>query len=225
MKSVMGLETAHCKSFDSPFDYPRVVRAWLPDRLPPPGGDEHTEALVEALLPLISCNPGRTLFLFTSHRAMRQAALLMAVLERPILVQGSMSRAQLVKAFTQRSGAVLLATQSFWEGIDFRGSDVRCLIIDKLPFPNPLDPFFSAQAKLVTNAGGDSFAEIALPKAILALRQGFGRLIRQESDRGLFILGDSRLKTRRYGDFIVGKLPAMIWLDSFEDAKEWLRRL
>ena len=225
MQTIMGLESVQCRSFDSPFDYARVVRAWLPDSLPLPGSEAHTNALVETILPLISCNPGKTLFLFTSYKAMRHAAPLISVKGRSLLVQGTMSRAQLTSAFIERPGAVLLATQSFWEGVDFKGADLRCLIIDKLPFPNPLDPFYAAQAKQIANEGGDSFAELALPKAILALKQGFGRLIRQESDRGLFVLGDRRLRSRGYGEFIVEKLPEMLWLESCEDASEWLGSL
>ena len=143
----------------------------------------------------------------------------------PLLVQGAMSRSQLGRVFMERPGAVLLATQSFWEGVDFRGADLRCLIIDKLPFPSPSEPFYAAEAERIANRGGDSFTELALPNAALALKQGFGRLIREESDRGLFVLGDSRLRYRNYKHFLLRNLPEMMWLDSREDATDWLQAL
>ncbi|MCS5575112.1 MAG: ATP-dependent DNA helicase [Pseudomonadales bacterium] len=225
IQGAVGLESAECLRFGSPFDYRTAVRAWLPDQLPAPGGEAHTRALVEAVVPLIPSNPGRTLFLFTSYRAVRHAALMLSGIARPLLVQGSMSRLRLTRAFVETPGAVLLATQSFWEGVDFRGADLRCLIIDKLPFPNPAEPLYAADADRIAKGGGDSFTELALPRTVLALKQGFGRLIRQESDRGLFVLGDSRLRNRDYRHFILGNLPEMMWLESCEDATAWLRTL
>ena len=225
IQTSMGLESAETQRFLSPFDYKSSVRAWLPTELPTPGGEEHTQALVNAVKPLISCNDGRTFFLFTSYRAMRQAALMLVDTRKPILVQGSMLRSRLSQTFVETPGAVLLATQSFWEGVDFKGADVRCLIIDKLPFPNPADPVYAAEAAQIEENGGDSFAELALPRTVLALKQGFGRLIRQESDRGLFVLGDSRLGKRGYRRFVIGNLPEMKWLESVEDATDWLRAL
>lgn len=221
----LGLADVDCLQFPSPFRYEDLVRAWLPDNLPIPGSDAHTTALVDAVLPLLRSNPGRTFFLFTSYRALRQAAAQLSEEVGPLLVQGTMSRSRLIQSFSETPGAVLLATQSFWEGVDVRGAELRCLIIDKLPFPNPSEPVFAAESAKLSEAGGDSFAELALPRTVLALRQGFGRLVRQESDSGLFVLGDSRLRSRDYRHYIFGNLPQMTWLDSGDDAKAWLRAL
>ncbi|MBT7371811.1 MAG: ATP-dependent DNA helicase [Gammaproteobacteria bacterium] len=221
----MGLNDALSTVVKSPFDYRQAVRAHLPHGLPEPGDDAHTQALIATVEPLIRENPGRTFFLFTSYRALKTAAELLRDLPNPVFVQGTMSRTRLVSAFMDSPGAVLLATQSFWEGVDVRGSELRCLIIDKLPFPNPSEPLFQAQAREVDEAGGNSFAELSLPKTVLSLKQGFGRLIREETDRGLFVIGDSRLQTRSYKDYILGNLPEMDWLDKPSDAIEWLREL
>ena len=224
-KSSWGLELAETQSFTSPFNYRDSVRGWLPSGLPDPGGEAHTSALVDAVKPLIIENEGHTFFLFTSYRAMKQAARLLSDVDKTLLVQGSISRSQLSKAFTEQPGSILLATQSFWEGVDFKGADLHLLIIDKLPFPNPADPIYEAEARRLSTEGGNSFVELALPRMIFSLRQGFGRLIRQESDRGLFVLGDSRLLKREYGHFVLGNLPDIQWLESLEDASTWLRTL
>lgn len=220
----LGLTDVITRAFRSPFNYREVVRAWLPD-VPPPGDTDHTRELVRQVLPLIEVNQGRTFFLFTSYRALHESAELMRDLPNPVFVQGSMSRTRLVNAFAEAPGAVLLATQSFWEGVDVRGAELRCLIVDKLPFPSPADPLFQAQAAAVEERGGNSFSELSLPKTVLALKQGFGRLIREESDCGLFVLGDSRLSRRSYRGYVMDNLPDMEWLEDAGDAIDWLRAL
>jgi len=221
----MGLDGEIAEIFDSPFDYAACVRAHILNDLPVPGRDAHTIALVEQTRPFINANPGRTFFLFTSHRALRLAAELMADSPRQVFVQGTMAKSQLLAAFRQTSGSVLLATQSFWEGVDVRGAELKLLIIDKLPFPSPGDPLYEARAEAIQNQGGNSFTELALPKTVLSLKQGFGRLIREETDRGLFVLGDPRMKNRSYKNYVKNNLPEMQWLEQSEEAIEWLRKL
>ena len=225
MRSELGLAESLSERFESPFDYPGKVKGVLPVGLPDPGDDEHTISLVDKVRPYLDANPGRTFFLFTSYRALRTAAEQLKNIGKPILMQGSRSRTELVNDFKKQPGAILLATQSFWEGVDVRGADLRCLIIDKLPFPNPTDPLLRAQSSKIMDQGGSSFEDLVLPKMALALKQGFGRLIREESDAGLFILGDNRVHKRTYGLYVLDQLPDIKWLNSDPDAIAWLRTL
>lgn len=217
----LGLETDIKATFPSPFDYQQAVLTLVPPDLPEPGNSRHTQRLVEAVLPIILSHNDRTFFLFTSHRALNEAAELLHGLSRPVLVQGTMSRSQLMEKFRSLEGSVLLATQSFWEGVDARGAGLRCLIIDKLPFPSPGDPVFSALCRDAEQSGVSSFDHLSLPRATLALKQGFGRLIREETDRGLFVLGDPRMLTRRYRHYFIENLPEMRWTEDTAEAGAW----
>ena len=214
-KRALGDADFNERIFDSPFQFIDQVKAHVPQDIPVPGGDHHTRALVQYCLPLIKSHQGRTFFLFTSYRAMHVARdIFEGYAELPILVQGSMAKSQLLAKFREIPGCILLATHSFWEGVDVRGADLKCLIIDKLPFSSPEDPMTAAQFKLISAAGGNPFIEHAVPEAVIALKQGFGRLIRQETDRGLFVLGDTRLVSRAYGKIFINSLPEMEWLQS-----------
>ncbi|MDZ7683802.1 MAG: helicase C-terminal domain-containing protein [Gammaproteobacteria bacterium] len=218
-----GIETAH---FPSPFDFASQVSAWIPPLVAAPGTTAHTAELVERCLPLLTVCTGRTFMLFTTYRALRQAASMLA--EYPglsCLVQGTASRARLLEQFRQIDGAVLLATQSFWEGVDVRGGELRLLIVDKLPFPSPEQPLTRARTRAIEAAGGNGFSERYLPEAITRLRQGFGRLIREENDAGLFVFGDTRVRTRRYGRVVLESLPAIRWLDDADGARAYLESL
>lgn len=204
------------KQFDSPFDYQNQVLGYIPQGLPVPGTDEHTSKLIEVIRPFIK---EKSLILFTSHRALKLASeLLIAQEDLTIFYQGQLPKAELLQRFRQASQCILLATQSFWEGIDLRGADLRCLIIDKLPFANPEDPVSRAMIKSIGAAGGNGFMEYLLPQAIISLKQGFGRLIRQESDQGLFILGDPRVNSKSYGNLVLNSLPQMRWTGDEQEA-------
>ena len=211
--------------FESPFDYLNSVLAFVPAELPLPSDENHTRRLVQEVVPFIETNAGRTFFLFTSHQALRTAAELLATCSKKILVQGTMSKARLLTLYGETPGCVLLATQSFWEGVDVRGSDLRCLIIDKLPFPSPGDPLFSAECAAIDSNSGNSFSDLSLPRAVLSLKQGFGRLIREENSKGLFILGDPRINQKSYGRYLKNNLPEMSWTESHSDAIDWLKSL
>ncbi len=219
----LGVEAEVSAQFDSPFNFDRSVKAWIPPDLPLPGDDLHTQRLIHVVLPLIRINQGRTFVLFTSYRALRLAHSLLMEIDQPLFVQGHGSKSKLIADFRQSSRAILLATQSFWEGVDVSGADLRLLVIDKLPFPNPSDPLFKAQSETISEAGGNSFAALALPRAIISLKQGFGRLIRNESDQGVFVLGDVRMRQRPYGKLIRDNLPPMVWEDDVSKLDGWLK--
>jgi ATP-dependent DNA helicase DinG len=136
----------------------------------------------------------------------------------PVLVQGAGARSQLLEQFRAAGNAVLLGTGSFWQGVDVRGPALRLVVIDKLPFAAPDDPLVQARVAAIRRVGGDAFVEFQLPQAVLALKQGVGRLIRDFTDRGLIVLGDPRLRTRPYGRLFLSSLPPMPELESLEEA-------
>ena len=224
-KKALGIFDGISGIFQSPFIYSNSVKAYVPKGLPEPENENHIPSLVARCTPLINNTEGGTFFLFTSHRALLMASDLLKNLGRPLLVQGSKSKIELVAEFKNSQKSVLLGTQSFWEGVDVKGAGLKLLIIDKLPFPNPFDPVFSAQSKVIRSNGGNAFTELALPKAVIALKQGFGRLKRDERDRGLFVLGDSRVLGRSYRKYLVNNLPTMEWLEKQEEALDWLGEL
>jgi ATP-dependent DNA helicase DinG len=176
------------------------------------------------MLPVIRAAGGRTFFLFTSHRALREAAELMREqLEYPLLVQGETSRRQLLDSFREQGNAVLLGTSSFWQGIDVRGDALSCVIIDKLPFASPGDPVGAARIERIRSEGGNPFRDFQLPQAVLALRQGAGRLIRDPSDTGLLVLADPRLIEKGYGKLFLDSLPGMAKTRKLEVVERFFR--
>ena len=212
------------KVYPSPFDFDSAVRGLVMPNLPSPGSDQHTIALTKGCLKILKENAGRTFFLFTSYRAMRVAAEILRDQKKPIFVQGEDSKLGLIAGFKENKGSILMGTDSFWEGIDVSGLDLTLLIIDKLPFPVPDDPILKQKSRMISERGGNPFLEISLPKAMLSLKQGFGRLIRSEKDRGLFVLGDPRMATKSYRGYIKKNLPFRVWIDSFDEASSWLNR-
>jgi len=224
VRNTLGLWGVESRRYASPFDFRQQVRSWLPVSLPRPGGDAHTRALVETCMPVIKSVAGRTFFLFTSYRALETArSMFEAEEDVPHLVQGQSSRAALLDRFRRTERCVLLATHSFWEGVDVRGSDLQCLIIDKLPFASPEDPLVSAKMRAIELEGGNGFMDYLVPEAAITLRQGFGRLVREESDRGLFILGDSRVGVQAYGKLFLASLPEMQWVTSQAEAIDYVK--
>jgi ATP-dependent DNA helicase DinG len=209
-QSQLGLDTAQTGHWPSPFDYARQALLYLPPGLPEPSAPDYTERVVELALPVVTASRGRAFMLFTSHRALRIATeLLQGRLEYPLLVQGSMPRSELLERFRRLGNAVLLGTGSFWEGVDVRGEALSCVIIDKLPFAAPDDPVLRARAAALEEAGRNPFMEYQVPEAVIALKQGVGRLIRDESDRGVLMLCDPRLLSKGYGKKFLASLPAM----------------
>jgi ATP-dependent DNA helicase DinG len=219
----LGLDGARTLKLDSPFDFERQARLFLPRGLPDPNEPDYTPRVAEIARGVIEASGGGAFVLCTSHRALRDiAARLRETLKLPLLVQGEGGRSELLDAFTRAGDAVLVGTASFWEGVDVRGLALRVVIIDKLPFAAPGDPVFEARLKAIREAGGEPFMDYQLPQAIMVLRQGVGRLIRDPSDRGLLVLCDPRLRTRAYGRRVLESLPAMPEVANLDEARAWL---
>jgi ATP-dependent DNA helicase DinG len=211
----MGLEEATTAFWDSPFDYPNQAMLYVPEDLPEPNTEGYTRAAVDAALPVIEAAEGRTFFLFTSLRAMREAREFMEAgmrrmgMDFPLLMQGEGSRSELLDRFRKLGNAVLLGSASFWEGVDVRGEALQLVIIDRLPFSPPDDPVLAARIEKMNGEGRNAFMEYQLPQAVIALKQGAGRLIRDENDRGVLMICDPRLITKHYGKRIWRSLPPM----------------
>ena len=199
----------------SPFDYPNQALLYVPDRMPAPNSFEHTEAVVNAALPLIEAAAGRAFLLFTSLKAMDRAyESLKAHAEKrgwefPLLVQGEGTRNELLERFRKLGNAVLVASQSFWEGVDVKGDALSLVVIDKLPFAPPDDPVLAARIDAINQSGGNAFMQYQVPHAAISLKQGAGRLIRDETDRGVLMICDPRLVEKPYGKRIWQSLPPM----------------
>src|SRR5688500_12295611 len=206
----LGVADAGVRRWASPFDFPRQALLYVPKAMPDPGEAGFTEAVIEAALPVLRASEGRAFLLFTTLRALRKAhELLQGRIPYPLLVQGTGSRSQLLARFRALGNAVLLGSQSFWEGVDVRGEALSLVVIDKLPFAPPDDPVLAARIEDIKSRGGNPFNELQLPQAVLQLKQGAGRLIRDKTDRGVLMLCDPRLVTRPYGARILKSLPPM----------------
>ena len=208
--SELGLAQAATRRWASPFDFPRQALLYLPKGLPgDPNDASFTDAVIDAAMPVIEASGGRAFLLFTTLRALRRAHERLKGLRYPLLVQGTGSRSELLARFRALGNAVLLGSQSFWEGVDVRGEALSVVVIDKLPFAPPDDPVLAARIEAIRNREGNAFTELQLPQAVLQLKQGAGRLIRDETDRGVLMLCDPRLVTKAYGRQILRSLPPM----------------
>ena len=208
--AALGLAGTTAHSWESPFDYRNQSLLYVPENMPEPSERNYTEAVVKAAVPVLKASRGRAFFLFTSRQAMLAAAeRLPAEIDFPLFVQGSQPKAALLEAFVQAGNGVLLGTASFWEGVDVRGEALSCVIIDKLPFAAPSDPVLSARLEALKRQGHSPFGSYQLPAAVIALRQGAGRLIRSHDDRGVLMLCDPRLLSKPYGKTFLNSLPPM----------------
>lgn len=208
----------------SPFDYARQALLYVPRDLPLPSGDGLPPEVVARAVELCAITGGRAFFLFTSHRALEQAARLLTGLPYPLLRQGDAPRATLIDRFRATPGAVLLGTASFWEGVDVPGDALSLVVIDKLPFAPHTDPLVAARGALVAERGGDPFVELQVPAAAIALKQGFGRLIRRRDDRGIVAILDPRVVSRAYGRHLLDALPAGLpRTAAIEQVRRWWR--
>lgn len=209
-KAELGLAGSAELILDSPFDYGEQARLCVPRYLPEPNAFGRGEQLANLMIPLINKTPGGCFFLCTSHQVMRQVAeVLRREIGRTVLLQGEDNKQRLLKEFVENGRAVLVATSSFWEGIDVRGAALSCVIIDKLPFASPDDPLLKARVDDCKLKGGDPFSELQLPKAVIALKQGVGRLIRDRSDHGVLVICDPRMVNKPYGATFIKSLPAI----------------
>ncbi len=218
----LGLEDAECVMCDSPYDYAGQSRLYLPSINLQPNEQGYTAEVVKRSLPLLKASRGNAFMLFTSHKALNQAAELMKDSAFTILVQGTSAKRELLKQFQETKNCVLLGTQSFWEGVDVKGQSLRLVIIDKLPFASPADPLVRARSKALEEAGENPFMVYQIPQAILNLKQGVGRLIRGEQDCGVVVLMDPRLKSKAYGKSFLKSLPPMTISEDESQIKQFL---
>jgi ATP-dependent DNA helicase DinG len=223
----LGVPQAETRRWSSPFDFERQALLYLPKGLPPePNDAAFTEAVIEAALPVLRASEGRAFLLFTTLRALRRAhELLRDRLPFPLLVQGTGSRSELLARFRSLGNAVLLGSQSFWEGVDVRGEALSLVIIDKLPFAPPDDPVLAARIEGMRAQGGNPFTGLQLPQAVLQLKQGAGRLIRDEADRGVLMLCDPRLLSKPYGRRILNSLPPMKLTRRLDEVESFFARI
>jgi ATP-dependent DNA helicase DinG len=206
----LGLEAVDTLLLPSPFNYQQQALLYLPRCLPDPKSPGYYERLLAKALPVIEACRGRCFFLFTSHRALKLVAQLLAnTLHYPLLIQGEEAKPILLARFRELGNAVLLGTATFWEGVDVKGEALSCVIIDKLPFASPADPVTQGKMAYLKSQGLSGFDELSLPNAVLALKQGVGRLIRDASDRGVLMIADPRLTGRAYGSHIFASLPPL----------------
>jgi ATP-dependent DNA helicase DinG len=206
----LGIADAVERRWESPFDFRRQAVLYCPPEMPDPRDPTFGTVLVDRALPVLAASRGRAFLLFTSHRALQDTAERLAGrLSYPLLVQGTAPRADLLDRFRALGNAVLLGTSSFWEGVDVRGEALSCVVIDKLPFAAPGDPIVEARIDALRRAGRNPFHEFQLPQAVITLKQGVGRLIRDITDRGVMVLCDPRLLTKSYGKVFLDSLPPM----------------
>jgi len=224
----VGAQGARTLRINSPFDYREQSRLYLPPGMPDPSDRNFNRALIDAAMPLLRAAGGRAFLLFTSHRALAEAAqLLREAMDGedrfPLLVQGDMPRDALIKRFREIGHAVLLGTASFWEGVDVRGPALSIVVIDRLPFASPEDPLLKARLEGLRRSGRNGFSEHQIPQAVLALKQGVGRLIRDSTDFGVVMIGDPRLRSRGYGRTFIASLPEMPVTTKIEEVTAFLR--
>lgn len=221
-----GLDSFHSGVWESPFDYKKQSLLYLPDKLPQPSEPSFTNKLMQAAIPVLQASEGRAFVLFTSYYAMHKAYdYLKQRLPFEMLMQGDLPKHQLLEKFRQTDHAILLGTSSFWEGVDVRGNSLSCVIIDKLPFASPGDPVMQARIDAIRQSGGHAFMDFQVPQAVIALKQGVGRLIRDVNDSGVVMIGDPRLKQKSYGRIFLNSLPPMPVTSELADVQQFFSDL
>lgn len=222
----LGLKPQAQFSLPSPFDYEQQAKLCVPRYLPEPNSAGLSDKLVQILAPVIEQNQGRCFFLCTSHNMMRELGeRFREVLTVPVLLQGETSKQKTLAEFMELGNALLVATGAFWEGIDVRGDALSCVIIDKLPFTAPDDPLLKARIEDCRLRGGDPFSQVQLPDAVITLKQGVGRLIRDKNDKGALIICDNRLVTRDYGGIFLASLPPIPRTRDLDKVKDFLSQI
>ena len=214
-----GLDAPRTLLPPSPFDWPRQALCYLPQRMPEPNSRDYTSAVIDVVRPVLEASGGRAFVLFASHRALREAAELLRDGPWPLFVQGEAPRSVLLQRFRDSGNGVLLGAASFREGVDVAGDALSVVVIDKLPFAAPDDPVFEARLDAIRREGGNPFRDEQLPQAVIALKQGVGRLIRTETDRGVLVLCDPRLIGKSYGRTFLDSLPPFARTRSLADVQ------
>ena len=208
----LGLDTAKTNGMTAPpsFDYEKQAIVYLPKAMPDPRSPEFSQLAAGEIVKLLQVTQGRAFVLSTSNSSMRSLyELVSSRIDYPCFLQGTTSKTALLERFRETPNAVLFATSSFWQGVDVRGDQLSCVIIDKLPFAVPSDPIVAARSRFIDENGGKSFFDYSVPQAIITLKQGIGRLIRSNSDRGVIAILDPRLRTKSYGRDFLQSLPRM----------------
>jgi ATP-dependent DNA helicase DinG len=223
----VGLNKTINAQFGSPFDYPEQAMLYLPKGISAPSEQNHTAQVIEAAWPILQASGGRAFLLFTSYRALRLSAQLLRArmhseVQFPLFVQGEQPRDFLLQKFREAGNAVLLGTSSFWEGVDVKGPALSVVVIDKLPFTAPDDPILRARIRAIESDGGNAFMQLQVPEAVIALKQGVGRLIRDDNDFGVVVICDLRLVTRPYGRLFIESLPPMRRTRDLHEVTEFL---
>ncbi len=225
LRSRLGVRHAEEVRLDSEFDYARQAILYLPRKMPDPRSPQFAQAAAREIVEILKRTEGRAFVLFTSYAVLREVrATAEAELSYPILVQGTAPRSVLLRDFKATPHAVLLATSSFWQGVDVVGEALSCVIIDKLPFASPGDPIVAARIEAIAARGGSAFGEYQIPLAVLALKQGLGRLLRHRLDRGVLAILDPRLRTMGYGRRFLGSLPPAPVTYSLADIERFFAR-
>jgi len=220
----LGIDDIQANQFESPFDYESQALLYIPEYLPDPSHANYARAFGELCCELIEITQGHCFILFTSYRMLTWTAdFLRSKIDYPLFVQGDYQRSELLKQYLQSNNPVLLGTSSFWEGVDVKGDQLRCVIIDKLPFKSPQDPVYRKRLQLANQSGGNAFIDIQIPEATISLRQGVGRLIRDVDDRGIVVLCDNRLNSKSYGPKLIDSLPPMKRCNDLSVVKEFAK--
>ncbi len=218
----LGIVEPECVQWESPFDFSNQALLYLPPGMPEPNSPDYTDAVIDVARQVVKQSEGRAFLLFTSYRALDRAAhVLRDELAYPVLVQGDAPRDVLLEKFRSAGNAVLLGTSSFREGVDVRGDALSCVIIDRLPFASPGDPVLQARIDAMRRRGLNPFFDFQLPAAVIALKQGAGRLIRDVSDRGVLVICDPRLRGKAYGKVFLKSLPSMPQTETIEDVERF----
>ncbi len=226
LKSRLGFQDAKEKLHPSHFDFGRQALLYLPAHLPDPREPDFARLATEEIVQILKASRGRAFVLFTSHGQMQR--FFESVRRRvryPILLQGTAPRTALLDKFRSTPHAVLFATSSFWQGVDVQGQQLSAVIIDRLPFAVPTDPVVAARIRLINEDGGNAFTEFQVPQAVISLKQGFGRLIRSETDRGVLAILDHRIVRKPYGKVFLESLPPYARSNRLEDVRDFMREL
>lgn len=224
--SRLGIKPFKAFSLPSAFDYQKQALLCVPKYLPDVKRANSAQLLVKQLTPMIEVNQGRTFVLCTSHRRVKEIALALSEeSDLPVLAQGEMPKQRLLEEYLNLGNAILVATSAFWEGVDVRGQALSCVIIDKLPFSSPDDPLLKARIEDCRLANGEPFYEVQLPDAVIALKQGVGRLIRDRKDQGVVVICDNRLVTRDYGEVFLASLPTIPRTRDLQRCEDYLQRI
>jgi ATP-dependent DNA helicase DinG len=224
LKRRLGIDNAKERILDSHFDYPSQAMLYTPLHLPDPREPTFARLAAEEVVQLLKATRGRAFVLFTSHQQMREVfERVRPHLRYPMLIQGSMPRTEMLERFRNTPHAVLFGTSSFWQGVDVQGEQLSAVVIDRLPFAVPTDPVIAARIRQINEEGGNAFMEYQVPQAVLALKQGFGRLIRSQADRGVLAILDHRMMRKQYGKTFLESLPRYRMTNRLDDVKGFMR--